>query len=387
MNQRPHSRAPAPPQQQYDEDGVFIEERVNHAPPAVRPSQNGNSMETEPAPDAVHHDFPMTGFKQLAGAVASVMAEIKPVEKSGWNDFHKYNYARMQDLSTELTPLMGKHGIMVIQNELDRSMFDDGRVVAVRYEFTIVHKSGEIWPERPRYTGMSSCRNTKGGFDDKCFNKCHTSARKYFLIGLFQIPTEDEGADGDTSGNGQHARPQATRRAPSPEGKVSPHLLPIINQETPEAWGDRFLKLIEKAATSEEVDAWYNENYNIFQKLKEKHGGTYDNLVAAMDRRESAIRGADAPPGKSGAAPAKEDPISSGPPPKRQSPPKTAPADAEWLEELRNAFSACEDTTSLAEVQAQRMTPKKGKVPDLVWNEAIDIVRSELLRLEEGQVS
>ena len=60
--------------------------------------------------------------------------------------------------------------------------------------------SGETWPQPLRQTGVSTCRNSKGGWDDKSLNKCHTAARKYFLLSLFQIPTGEE-ADADFGEN------------------------------------------------------------------------------------------------------------------------------------------------------------------------------------------
>jgi hypothetical protein len=59
-------------------------------------------------------------------------------------------------------------------------------VIAVEYSFTVAHVSGETWPHALRQTGVSTCRNTKGGWDDKALNKCHTAARKYFLLALFR---------------------------------------------------------------------------------------------------------------------------------------------------------------------------------------------------------
>lgn len=388
------TRAPAPPTEaeftEVQERTSVPEEKINMAPPAVRKTTSvadGPIPESPEAGDYQHHTFPVTGFGHLAGAVAAVMAEIKPVEKAGWNDFHRYNYARMQDLSTELTPLMGKHGIVVFQNELDRQMFDDGRVVAVRYEFTIVHKSGEIWPERPRYTGMSSCRNTKGGFDDKCFNKCHTSARKYFLIGLFQIPTGDETADPDTGevSNGKGAAPQQqqsrpVRRAPTPEGKTAPHRIPIVQDEAPQSWSERFVAFIGKAADKAEIDQWFSTNEAVFKILKEKHLDVYNRLLDAMDSREAALSApSEAPP--------KEDPISTSPQ-RRPSTPARAPIDVsnvEWLDSLRNAFSGCEDLSQLAEEQVRLMTPMKGKVNGTDWNTAVDIINEQLQRLKAAQ--
>ncbi len=95
--------------------------------------------------------------------------------------------------------MLGRHGIVIFQSETGRAMFDDDNVIAVEYAFTVAHASGETWPHALRQTGVSTCRNSKGGWDDKSLNKCHTAARKYFLLSLFQIPTgeEDDADQGD----------------------------------------------------------------------------------------------------------------------------------------------------------------------------------------------
>ena len=111
--------------------------------------------------------------------------------------FHRYRYATMGDILKEITPLLGRHGIVIFQSETGRAMFDDDNVIAVEYSFTVAHASGETWPHVIKQTGVSTCRNSKGGWDDKSLNKCHTAARKYFLLALFQIPTDDEEDDAD----------------------------------------------------------------------------------------------------------------------------------------------------------------------------------------------
>src|SRR5258705_7679247 len=139
----------------------------------------------------------------LVSAIAAVMNEVHVVAKRGENEFHRYRYATMGDILKEVTPLLGRHGIVVFQSETGRAMFDDDNVIAVEYAFTVAHASGETWPHAIKQTGVSTCRNSKGGWDDKSLNKCHTAARKYFLLALFQIPTGDE-ADAD---QGEDERP------------------------------------------------------------------------------------------------------------------------------------------------------------------------------------
>jgi ERF superfamily len=136
----------------------------------------------------------------LVGAIAAVMNEVHTVAKRGVNEFHRYRYARMEDILQEITPRLGKHGLVIFQSETGRAMFDEDNVIAVEYSFTVAHVSGETWAQPLRQTGVSTCRNSKGGWDDKSLNKCHTAARKYFLLALFQIPTGEE-ADADLGEN------------------------------------------------------------------------------------------------------------------------------------------------------------------------------------------
>ncbi len=136
----------------------------------------------------------------LIAAIAAVMTDVHSVAKDGMNKFHGYSYPTMGNVLREITPLLGKHGIVVFQTETGRAMFDGENVIAVEYAFTVVHASGERWPEPIKQTGVSRCRDSKGGWDDKSLAKCHTAARKYFLLSLFQIPTGEE-ADADAGGN------------------------------------------------------------------------------------------------------------------------------------------------------------------------------------------
>lgn len=362
MNVRP-TRAPAPPLD-FDSDGVVIEQRVNHATPALRQQQETVQHE----PPRPHVQLPITGFAKLAGAIAAVMAEIEAVGKSGENKFHNYKYAKMQDLLAEVTPLMGKHGVVLIQSEIGRDLFDNGTVLAVRYEFTILHSSGEIWPERPIITGVSSCRTSKGTYDDKSFNKAHTAARKYFLMSLFQIPTEDA-EDADRGGQGQQNRmggaQQAQRRAPAPDGKPQPQLIPIVSGEPPATWAERFKKAIATATSRAEIDAWYDANVAIFNKVQQHDQDTYNNLLDSMDGRELELK--------------RTDPISSGP--ARTA--ATVNFDVEeWLTSLENAFGGCEDAMSLAETQDKYMTPHRKDVIPPDWQRAVKIVQTHLARIE-----
>ena len=186
---------------------------------------------------------------QITKAIAAVMKEIHTVSKRGQNTFHRYRYARMEDILRQLTPLLGKHGLVIFQDEIGRSMFDNDAVIAVTYEFAVAHESGEAWPHRLRQTGVSRCRDSKGGWDDKSLNKCHTAARKYFLLSLFQIPTSDE-EDADQTSN------DAVDPAP-----------PNDQHRDAKAWTTKFLARIRQAPTLVALDRFVEENRSTLDRL------------------------------------------------------------------------------------------------------------------------
>lgn len=286
MSDQTETRVPTPEMKIALEAPYFPPTNVEHDPNTGKVIRVGPHITTEQ-------------FGEVVGAVAAVMSELTPVGKGGTNTFHGYKYARMQDILQVLTPLMGKHGIVVFQYESDRNMFDDGKVIAITYRFIVAHKSGQTWIDQVPQTGMSPCRTSKGTFDDKAFAKCHTSARKYFLLSLFQVPTEDE-ADPDNE--------QATRRndkpVPSPDGHIVPHLIEPKQRDTFDAWADRYLAGARTAKTVAELDAWDTANDDPLSQMdaNEKGKPVYDRILREFDTIRAKL-----------VAAAKPDPISTGP--------------------------------------------------------------------------
>ena len=124
-------------------------------------------------------------------AIARVMADTGSVQKRGKNEFHHYSYATASDIANVLQKTMATHGLIILQHEQKREFVHNDSVLMIHYEFTLAHVSGDVWPEKVVQTGMCAAKNTKGGLDDKAVNKCQVGARKYFVLGLFFIPTGD----------------------------------------------------------------------------------------------------------------------------------------------------------------------------------------------------
>jgi hypothetical protein len=143
-----------------------------------------------PPPEAAAYEPGQAGMPGvIAAAIGKVMLAVKNVEKKGTNKFFDYKFARIEDLLFQIQPALAAHGLVITQNEATRELIHNDVMIAT-YEFTIGHVSGATFGPL-RQSGMANIKNHKGTLDDKCLNKCHTSARKYFILGLFQVPAGD----------------------------------------------------------------------------------------------------------------------------------------------------------------------------------------------------
>jgi len=230
--------------------------------------------ETPPVPEVAPTPMPVIqreDVAKLAGAIAKVMAEIGVVTKTGEHKHFHFKFTTANDLLTKLTPLMGKNGIAVIQDEVSRTFVESNYVAAV-YEFTIMHESGAVWPHRPRFTGLSLAKSEKGGFDPACLNKCAIAARKYFLLSLFQIPASDVD-DADRGENeGSASQKPAPRRAPNPAQSATPaqHRAPcaIPAEGSRATWAAAFDGAIGTAKNIQELSQWRSLNEAALADIK-----------------------------------------------------------------------------------------------------------------------
>lgn len=185
--------------------------------------------------------------RPVVAAIARVMAEVGSVEKRGENSFHRYTYATAADIAHALQKRMAEAGLVIVPYQGELRFLEEGSVLAVDFAFEVVHMSGDRLEERPRFTGMSSCKNTKGGFDDKALNKCLTAATKYFTLHLFRIPTGDYA---DADGEPDKAAPEPKfYRPPTPAQPAGP-------VKSPEKAPPELKKASPAPAKGEPLPAW-----------------------------------------------------------------------------------------------------------------------------------
>ena len=280
------------------ETGEIAPSRPDPNLPALTPQQIAAAPATLPEAKPFQA-MPITPFGKLAEAIAKITEEVaeNPIKKEGKNAFHNYSYARMQDILNGLTPMMAKNGVVIMQTEVERGFMDNGNAIFATYDFTIMHKSGEVWPFPQRQTGVSNTRTSKGTFDDKGLNKCHTSARKYFLLSLFQIPTTDEDdadrGDNDRGGRREPIKPAAKDQMIGPRAgpveKRAPHEIPRPAGIKAVEWGRSYVEQIKLCETVAEVDAWAKANEKPLVDLAKMASQVFDRVTDVEKTRREEL--------------------------------------------------------------------------------------------------
>lgn len=254
-------------------------------------------------------------MSKIVQAVSKIMNDVGSVKKEGNNAFHNYKYATAADISHKIQPLLAREGLVILQSETERHFVADGAALAITYEFVLAHKDGETWPDKPKQTGMAAARNSKGGFDDKAANKCHTAARKYFTLALFQIPTGDyDDADKDEdrpAATVQTIKPRENPHVTQPrdvndyQERIDPatgevvdcipvhlHRSPKLKVADARPVAETLLHAMRSCKTADELVSWAEEHAEQFAGLPDKwismYQGEYQALLDNLRKQKAA---------------------------------------------------------------------------------------------------
>lgn len=215
----------------------------------------------------------MTMPKEVTDAVIQMMKRVGYIQKTGTNEFHKYKYASIEGVLEKVQPALVECGLAVSQNEVSHAIVAEANLMEATYEFVLSHSSG-AHSTPIRHTGLAALRNSKGGYDDKALNKCHTAARKYFILGMFQIPT---GLDADAD----DAQPQ---HEPPPK---------VDRTAAAKSYVDEAIKAIGTLTDAAGLNAWVEANKSKLERLREVYDeGSRQVSGAILEQRKSLMRGA-----------------------------------------------------------------------------------------------
>ncbi len=167
--------------------------------------------------------------------LAQIIGEIKSIPKSGYNDFHKYDYVTANDLINAVRDKLAAAGIFIftsveaqeVREIVDKEKKSNLTLVTLKHTFACA-ESGETFSVLSQ--GQGADVSDKGGY------KAITGAMKYFIYKCFLIPTDEDGSEiettlpkreqqqpqrrtDDTRGGGEQERGRAAA-APAPTGSL-----------------------------------------------------------------------------------------------------------------------------------------------------------------------
>ena len=216
----------------------------------------------------------------VAKAIVAMMVKVGYVQKKGENKFHGYKYASIEDVLEKVQPALTDCGLVITQDELAHDVIAEGQLMEATYAFSLSHISGAQWGPI-RHTGLASLRNTKGGYDDKALNKCHTAARKYFILGLFQIPT-GLAADADDEEDKPVIAPVAPAPRPAaPQSKTA--------TSPAEEWAGKQSTVIRTLSMAQ-LNEWEKKNEPTMNRLKGANQKAFEALETVIGDRRQELR-------------------------------------------------------------------------------------------------
>lgn len=154
--------------------------------------------------------------KTLVKKLAKVMQEVKYIQKTGFNTFHKYKYATEADVNEKVREELAKQNVIMLPSMLGHEMRTHTNrsgateyITCVDMQFTFVDgDSGESFTVNMSGEGQDA--------GDKGIYKAIAGAQKYALMKVFMIPTGDdpEADEGvDERNQGKVNTPQKTQGA------------------------------------------------------------------------------------------------------------------------------------------------------------------------------
>lgn len=157
--------------------------------------------------------------KKVVGAnvyekIANIQQDIHTVIKGGYNDFHKYKFARERDVVAEVKPLLGREGLAVTHSLVKEEEVPHGSTKAgsekyltkltIRFRITNVKDATDFVDADVIGYGQDG--------EDKGAPKAYTMALKYFLSKMFLIETGDDAENNQKGGKKGAAPEQADQK-------------------------------------------------------------------------------------------------------------------------------------------------------------------------------
>jgi ERF superfamily len=145
------------------------------------PTQQASASEPTPSP------------KHLIAKLAEIVKQIDHVEKSGRNEFHRYNYVKAADVAWAVRKALSEQNIYLVSDVIEVRNYEipakDGHMQAVDVKMEFSFFDGDCPSTQPVVLHAWGTGTDKG---DKAVYKAQTGALKYGLRHAFLIPDESD---------------------------------------------------------------------------------------------------------------------------------------------------------------------------------------------------
>lgn len=206
--------------------------------------------------------------KSLITKLAEVMASTERVPKNGWNDFHKYKFARESDIVESIRTELATRNILITPSVIGHQRSEGVNSKGTKSYFTVVTVEWSIRDGDSDQCITLSIPGTAEDTGDKGFYKAFTGSEKYLLTKTFLIPTGDDPENEDSKGQGPPAaqsaptgrhydvKPQGTAPAPAqaPSGAAA---LNAAAQNAPEAELGKAVGVVGKINPGSDGKCWF----------------------------------------------------------------------------------------------------------------------------------
>lgn len=230
----------------------------------------------------------MSEVKGIATKIAKVMDEVKYIQKTGFNSFHKYKYATEADVNEKVREELAKLNVAmmpsVVRHEMRNHTNRNGAteyITMVDMEFTFIDgDSGETITINMSGEGQDA--------GDKGIYKAISGAQKYALMKVFMIPTGDD-PEADPIPDSKPSAPTTT--TPKPPKPATPNPTPTHPKQVPETpvWSasDAQIQRIftigrENGTSNPQIKRFLIKNFGIDSTHKIKSQADYDRLCGAI---------------------------------------------------------------------------------------------------------
>jgi len=179
---------------------------------------------------------------ELAATIAQVMADIDGVPKTGYNDFHNYEYSTDDDVMGALRPVMAKHGLVALPDLVSRDVQRfgseaEGYTLHTRIVLDITLIDSDSGQQRTmRWEGEAQDTQDKGLY------KAYTSAIKYFMLKTFLLSADTDVETDDIAG-------KQGASSPPPQGDevVTDVQVPVEFWDSAESMPNRDFSILKDA--------------------------------------------------------------------------------------------------------------------------------------------